>query len=257
MRKNPREIAGEIAKALGGHPAVAACEVAGAGFVNVTLSTAWLGENLRAGLALPAVGAGQTVVVDYSSPNVAKPMHIGHIRSTILGEALKRVLRAVGYTVIADNHLGDWGTQFGKLIVAWSRFRDDDAFVRNVESGLYFEPSRMHPLNHKGEHFSVRGPLNVPRPPQGYPVMVQAGASDEGRELAAEFADEPTPRGEIVLLVGPPGENAEIDAGDLDDKLREALTKHSVKDAAAVVSAQTGVPRRKVYARAIELAAEK
>ena len=76
-------------------------------------------------------------------------------------------------------------------------------------------------------------------------------------KLAAEFADEPTPRGEIVLLVGPPGENAEIDAGDLDDKLREALTKHSVKDAAAVVSAQTGVPRRKVYARAIELAAEK
>jgi arginyl-tRNA synthetase len=136
MRKNPREIAGEIAKALGAHPAVASCEVAGAGFVNVTLSTAWLGENLRAGLALPAVGAGQTVVVDYSSPNVAKPMHIGHIRSTILGEALKRVLRAVGYTVIADNHLGDWGTQFGKLIVAWSRFRDDDAFAREPVNEL-------------------------------------------------------------------------------------------------------------------------
>jgi arginyl-tRNA synthetase len=136
MRKNPREIAGEIAKALGAHPAVAACEVAGAGFVNITLSTAWLGENLRAGLALPAVGAGQTVVIDYSSPNVAKPMHIGHIRSTILGEALKRVLRAVGYTVIADNHLGDWGTQFGKLIVAWSRFRDDDAFAREPVNEL-------------------------------------------------------------------------------------------------------------------------
>ena len=136
MRKNPREIAGEIAKALGAHPAVASCEVAGAGFVNVTLSTAWLGENLREGLALPTVGAGQTVVVDYSSPNVAKPMHIGHIRSTILGEALKRVLRAVGYTVIADNHLGDWGTQFGKLIVAWSRFRDDAAFAREPVNEL-------------------------------------------------------------------------------------------------------------------------
>ncbi|MFO0630343.1 MAG: arginine--tRNA ligase [Polyangiales bacterium] len=136
MRKNPREIAGEIAKALGGHPAVASCEVAGAGFVNITLSTAWLSENLREGLALPAVGAGQTVVVDYSSPNVAKPMHIGHIRSTILGEALKRVLRAVGYTVIADNHLGDWGTQFGKLIVAWNRFRDDAAFAREPVNEL-------------------------------------------------------------------------------------------------------------------------
>jgi len=66
---------------------------------------------------------------------------------------------------------------------------DDDAFVRDVESGLYFEPSRMHELNHVGDHFKVRGPLNVPRPVQGYPVMVQAGASDEGRELAAEMAE--------------------------------------------------------------------
>ena len=66
---------------------------------------------------------------------------------------------------------------------------DDDAFVRDADSGLFFEPDRMHYLNHKGPHFSVRGPLNVPRPVQGYPVMVQAGASDEGRELAAEYAE--------------------------------------------------------------------
>ncbi|MBP6835545.1 MAG: arginine--tRNA ligase, partial [Deltaproteobacteria bacterium] len=67
----------------------------------------------------------------YSSPNVAKPMHIGHIRSTILGEAMKRVLRAVGYTVVADNHLGDWGTQFGKLIVGWRRYLDRAAYERD------------------------------------------------------------------------------------------------------------------------------
>jgi len=66
---------------------------------------------------------------------------------------------------------------------------DDDAFIRDAKSGLFFEPDRMHHLNHKGEHFKVRGPLNVPRPPQGYPVMVQAGASDEGRELAAQYAE--------------------------------------------------------------------
>lgn len=66
---------------------------------------------------------------------------------------------------------------------------DDDAFVRDVESGLYFEPDRMHYLNHVGQHFKSRGPLNVPRPVQGYPVQVQAGASDEGRDLAAEFAE--------------------------------------------------------------------
>ena len=66
---------------------------------------------------------------------------------------------------------------------------DDDAFVRDPESGLFFEPDRKHYLNHKGQYFDVRGPLNVPRPVQGYPVQVQAGASDEGRELAAEFAE--------------------------------------------------------------------
>ena len=66
---------------------------------------------------------------------------------------------------------------------------DDDAFVRNVESGLYFEPERKHVLDHHGDFYDVRGPLNVPRPPQGWPVIVQAGASDEGRELAAEYAE--------------------------------------------------------------------
>jgi alkanesulfonate monooxygenase len=66
---------------------------------------------------------------------------------------------------------------------------DDDAFIRDVESGTYFDPEKMHVLNHKGEHFSVRGPLNVARPIQGYPVIVQAGASDDGRQLAAETAE--------------------------------------------------------------------
>lgn len=136
VRKNPREIAGVISTALAAHPAVAACEVAGAGFVNLTLDTAWLSANLRDALALPNTGAGQTVVIDYSSPNVAKPMHIGHIRSTILGESIKRALRAVGYTVIADNHLGDWGTQFGKLIVAWHRWVDLAAFEREPVNEL-------------------------------------------------------------------------------------------------------------------------
>lgn len=66
---------------------------------------------------------------------------------------------------------------------------DDDAWVRDSESGLFFEPDKMHELNHKTDRYSIRGPLNVPRPPQGYPVIVQAGASDAGRELAAETAE--------------------------------------------------------------------
>ncbi len=66
---------------------------------------------------------------------------------------------------------------------------DDDAFIRDKESGLYFDPDKLHVLNHKGKHFSVRGPLNVARPPQGYPVIVQAGASEDGQDFAAQTAE--------------------------------------------------------------------
>lgn len=131
LRKAPRDIAAVILPSVLEHPAVERAELAGAGFINVTLRDAWIAAHLDDALAHRPVGAGQTVVLDYSSPNVAKPMHIGHIRSTILGEAMKRVLRTVGYTVVADNHLGDWGTQFGKLIVAWHRYLDRAAYDRD------------------------------------------------------------------------------------------------------------------------------
>ncbi len=131
LKKPPREIADAIAASLGAHPAVARVEVAGAGFVNVTLRDAWLAGRAETCLALRDVGGGRNVVIDYSSPNVAKPMHIGHIRSTIIGDAIKRALKAVGYATVADNHLGDWGTQFGKLIVAWKRWVDPAAFEAN------------------------------------------------------------------------------------------------------------------------------
>jgi len=131
LRKPPRDLAAAILPSVLSHPAVEKAEMAGAGFINVTLRDAWIAEHLDDCLTHRPVGAGQTVVLDYSSPNVAKPMHIGHIRSTILGEAMKRVLRAVGYTVVADNHLGDWGTQFGKLIVGWRRYLDRAAYERD------------------------------------------------------------------------------------------------------------------------------
>lgn len=76
------------------------------------------------------------MVVDYSSPNIAKPMHIAHIRSTIIGDALARILRTAGFVVVADNHLGDWGAQFGKLIVAYRSWLDRDAYARDPISEL-------------------------------------------------------------------------------------------------------------------------
>ena len=121
FKMNPREVGAKVAAALAGESAFAKVEIAGPGFLNLTVAAAWLDARLadlaaRPKCGIPQSGAGKTVVIDYSSPNAAKQMHIGHIRSTVIGNALDRIFRALGYTVVADNHLGDWGTQFGILI---------------------------------------------------------------------------------------------------------------------------------------------
>ena len=133
LRLPPTACAEALAQALPDHPAVRSVEVAGKGFLNLRLHDAWLADALLAltggdELDLPSPGQGRTVVVDYGSPNVAKRMHVGHLRSTNIGDALVKMWRALGYTVLGDNHIGDWGTQFGKLIVAWDRWRDEAAF---------------------------------------------------------------------------------------------------------------------------------
>jgi arginyl-tRNA synthetase len=136
LKRSPREIAQELAARLEGMPWLEKAEVAGPGFVNLRLSAAWLSDRIeevfqdeRVGVERP--GNGQTVVVDFSSPNVAKPMHIGHVRSTILGFALDRIHRFLGFDVIADNHVGDWGTQFGILLVGYRRLGDPEAFEKD------------------------------------------------------------------------------------------------------------------------------
>jgi arginyl-tRNA synthetase len=99
-------------------------EVAGPGFLNITLEDAWLASLIGSGpgdvaeeaAAAAGVGGAETVVVDYSSPNAAKEMHVGHLRSTVIGDALVRVLEFLGHRVVRQNHLGDWGTQFGMLV---------------------------------------------------------------------------------------------------------------------------------------------
>lgn len=134
LGRKPRDLAVLVQSALAGHPAVEKVEVAGPGYVNLFLRAAWLSGRVAALHADPDLGlrrafAGQRVVIDFSSPNVAKSMHIGHIRSTIIGDCLRRVMRAVGYEVVSDNHLGDWGTQFGKLIVAYRTWLDQAAYA--------------------------------------------------------------------------------------------------------------------------------
>lgn len=132
LKQPPRQVAQAIITQAELPPAVVSVDIAGPGFLNFKLDATWLARRLAAvgddaQLGTPALGAGRTVVVDYSSPNVAKPMHIGHIRSTVIGHALDQLHRFVGYRVIADNHLGDWGTQFGILLLGWKRDRNEAA----------------------------------------------------------------------------------------------------------------------------------
>ena len=129
----PRKIAEAVFARLEANrpPSVAKLELAGPGFLNITVSHDWIAARLAALAAdphagVPQAGAGQRVVIDYSSPNAAKQMHIGHIRSTVIGNAIDRIYRALGYDVVADNHLGDWGTQFGILIKGYRELLTED-----------------------------------------------------------------------------------------------------------------------------------
>ena len=118
---NPRELAQRIADSGALDGVASELEIAGPGFVNVTLSSEFLARQLgEVGLdprlAVPPAADAKTVVIDYSAPNVAKEMHVGHLRTTVIGDALVRMLEFLGHTVIRENHIGDWGTPFGMLI---------------------------------------------------------------------------------------------------------------------------------------------
>jgi len=126
---NPRTLAAEVLAKLDVSQWCDQVEIAGAGFLNFRLKTSAIARTIEAAargehLFFPPPDRVRTVVIDFSSPNVAKPMHVGHIRSTNLGDCLARGLRFLGHRVITDNHLGDWGTQFGKLLVGWKQRLD-------------------------------------------------------------------------------------------------------------------------------------
>ena len=123
---NPRQLAADVLAKLQVADVCEKPDIAGAGFLNFRLKPVALAETLQSAargehLFFEPAAQPRTAVVDFSSPNVAKSMHVGHIRSTILGDCLARILRLLGHKVVTDNHLGDWGTQFGMLLVGWKR----------------------------------------------------------------------------------------------------------------------------------------
>ena len=133
LKKPPRDVGTSLIEALELSDICTEPEVAGPGFINLRLQDTWLLQQIEAiradeRLGVEKAATPRTFVVDFSSPNVAKPMHVGHIRSTVIGDALCRTLRFLGHNVISDNHLGDWGTQFGMIIYGYRNFVDKAAY---------------------------------------------------------------------------------------------------------------------------------
>ncbi len=140
-KMNPRQLATEVVAKLEVAEWCEPVEIAGAGFLNFRLKPAALDASLQSAargehLFFARTAQPRTIVVDFSSPNVAKPMHVGHIRSTGIGDALQRSLRLLGHHVITDNHIGDWGTAFGKLLLGWKHILDRPALERDAIAEL-------------------------------------------------------------------------------------------------------------------------
>ena len=143
LKQNPRELAQKVADELSGKGAFASAEVAGAGFVNLRLSPEFLAEQLSGSLKTTPPAQPQTVVIDYSSPNLAKEMHVGHLRSSIIGDSIARVLEHLGHRVIRQNHVGDWGTQFGMLVAYLVEQQKDNAAFELADLEQFYRAAKV------------------------------------------------------------------------------------------------------------------
>lgn len=177
--KNPREVATEIVAALKANDAamqlISDVEIAGPGFLNITLSTDWVAAEASEILAHGSLGVAQpekleTIPLDYSSPNVAKEMHVGHLRTTVVGDSLARILERLGHTVIRQNHVGDWGTPFGMLIEHLLEVGEDSDEAKLLETNpnafyqaaraKFDEAEKAEPAGSKGD-FNTRARKRV------------------------------------------------------------------------------------------------
>lgn len=212
LGKKPRDIAQDIVARLDRGDLLEVPEIAGPGFINLRLQTAWLAQQLQAIAGDERLGVSpatppKTFVIDFSSPNVAKPMHVGHLRSTIIGDALARLLRFLGHTVVTDNHLGDWGTQFGMLLYGYRHFLDAGAFQQDPVREL----ARVY--------VHVRGLMKSDDPPN--PPLPKGGpGGDEDDEGTAD-----------PIADAARAETAKLHAGDPDNvRLWQLFMPHCMED---------------------------
>lgn len=149
-RQNPRALAQSVMEKIDVTGLSAPLEIAGPGFINFRLLPQFIARTALAALndtrlGVPLTPASRTVIVDYPSPNVAKPLHVGHIRTMFIGDAITRLLRFAGHNVVTDNHIGDWGTPIGKVILGWKHHRDEAAF----EAAPLEEMGRLYKIVNK------------------------------------------------------------------------------------------------------------
>ena len=147
-KQNPRELAQKVADALAGNAVIESAEVAGPGFINLRLNADFLAKNLQTALSDSRFGVAEaadkkTVVIDYSSPNLAKEMHVGHLRSSIIGDSIARILGFLGHKVIPQNHVGDWGTQFGMLVAYMVAQQQDNAEFELADLEQFYREAKV------------------------------------------------------------------------------------------------------------------
>ncbi len=185
--KNPREIATAVAEALKGRKEFSKIEIAGPGFINLNVTDEFLAAHLKSFDDRMGVGKvkGGTIVLDYGGPNVAKPMHVGHLRSSIIGDTLRRICNFAGYKALGDVHLGDWGTQMGQII--------SELEIRNP-GWSYFDKNSKGP-------YPKESPVTLEDLEEIYPAASAASKDNEERAERARLAT-------VELQNGRPGYRA-------------------------------------------------
>ncbi|MFD1191770.1 arginine--tRNA ligase [Phenylobacterium conjunctum] len=193
-RRDPREIAASVTATLAADPRLAAVEIAGLGFINIRVSDKTLSERAQEIAADPRAGARlvdgpRRIMVDYGGPNVAKPMHVGHLRASIIGESIKRIYRFRGDVVVGDAHFGDWGYQMGLLIGA---VMDEDAFIKALMDQLNSRARPLTPEEEKQAFSALDERVTLADLDRLYPMAAARGKSepdyrDRARKLTAEL----------------------------------------------------------------------
>jgi len=227
MKKNPVELARQLGEVIFVRDIAEKPEIAGPGFLNFRLKPEYLAEQVAqrlsdARLGIPVVTAPETIVIDYSSPNIAKEMHVGHLRSTILGDALARIHSFLGHRVIADNHLGDWGTGFGMILLGYKR-EGDPSLLQTDPFGHLESIYKRIQAQIKAEEKAYRDKVYED-------ALRTLPADDAQRKEAEKRADEAVKSFDSLTNVAAKSELVKLQQGDAENRrLWEEFRKFSLE----------------------------